>query len=109
MINLGKSPSETEVMPPGKKDGEKYFPTLRISDVEGLADLPEGEFTFTAKGKMISYSEDLKRGTCSVELEVHSIEPSSKNVKKSKEADERLDESFDKIAKKKSKDYDEEE
>ncbi len=102
MIDLGSKPSEMKSEMPAKDS--TYYPTLRINNAEGLDNLPDGEFTFTAKGKLVSYSEDIKNGTCSCEIEIHSISPSTKKAKKVKDGGERLDESLDKIAKHKMDD-----
>lgn len=107
MIDLGRKPEKLG-KPEVAKDPKVYYPTLHLNNIEGLDDLPEGEFTFTGKGKLVSYSENLETGTCSCELEIRSISPSSKKVKKSKDAGERLDDSFDEIAKNKADAYDEE-
>lgn len=104
MIDLGSKPQEIGKASTPSED-KTYYPTLRISNVEGLDDLPDGEFTFTAKGEVVSHSEDLKNGTCSCEIEIHSISPNAKKVKKVKDAGERLDDSLDKIAKHKIDDY----
>lgn len=112
MIDLGKSMKETSALAePAKKDSGVSYPTLFIRDVDGLYDLPDGEFTFTGVAKKISSEIREREGktTHSCELEIHSIKPEKRKAKKTKEADERLDESFDKIAKKKSADYDDEE
>lgn len=106
-IDLGKEPQKLDKVVT-ESESKTYYPTLRINDVPGLDDLPEGEFTFTAKGKLASYSENLKDGTCSCEIEIHSITPvAQKSAKKSKPADERLDESLDKIAQDKADAYEE--
>lgn len=107
MIDLGKSMKETsEAKPMPSKD--VHYPSLFIRDVEGLYDLPDGEFTFTGIAKKISSEERTVNGktTHSCELEIHAIKPTVKKAKKTKDADERLDESFDKIAKKKSESHD---
>ncbi len=104
MIDLGSKPSEMKTEMPSKDS--TYYPSLRIDNVEGLDDLPEGEFTFTGKGKLVSYTESMRNGksTCSCEIEVHSIKPSTKKAKPVKDGGERLDESLDKIAKHKMDD-----
>lgn len=110
-IDLGNKPGKEMSKEAAMAPREVYYPTLHLSNVDGLDELPEGEFTFTAKGKVTSYTERVTDGkkSCSCELEVHNIKPSTKKMKKEKDADERLDDSFDKIAKKKAKAYEEDE
>ncbi len=105
-IDLGSKPakemSEAKISPAK----EVYYPSINVRDAEGLDDLPEGEFTFTGKGKVVSYTESMRDGkeSCSCEIEIHSIKPSTKKTKKTKDGGERLDESLDKIAKHKMND-----
>ena len=108
-IDLGRKPakemSDAKPMPAR----EVYYPSITVHDAEGLGELPEGEFTFTGKGKVISYTESTRDGkdTCSCEIEIQSIKPSTKKVKKEKDADDRLNDSLNKIAKKKADAYEE--
>lgn len=110
-IDLGSKPAKEMAEVKMAPDKKVYYPSIRVNDAEGLDELPEGEFTFTGTGKVVSYTESVRDGkeTCSCEIEIHNIKPSTKKTKKSKDAGERLDESLDKIAKKKSNDYDDEE
>lgn len=111
MIDLSRKPAKEMTEKAAMAPREVYYPSINLHDVEGLEELPEGEFTFTGKGKVVSYTESMRDGkeSCSCEIEIHSIKPSTKKVKKEKDAGERLDASFDKIAKKKSDAYDDEE
>ncbi len=97
-IDLGSKPSEDKMAMPSKDSA--YYPSLHINNVDGLDNLPDGEFTFTGKGKLISYTESMRNGknTCSCEIEVHSIKPLDEGSKKSKDGGDRLDESLDEIA-----------
>jgi hypothetical protein len=83
------------------------YPTLfirhDIGDKSGLDEIPDGEFEFTAKGRLVRYTEDLKNGTCSCEIEVLSIKPSSRKVKKAKSSEDSLDEALTEVARKKAK------
>lgn len=111
MIDLSSKPAKEMTEKAAMAPREVFYPTLHLSNVEGLEDLPEGEFTFTGKGKVVSYTERVTDGkkSCSCQLEVHGISPSVKKAKKVKEADERLEDSFNKIAKKKADAYEEDE
>lgn len=111
MIDLGKKPGKEMTEKAALAPREVYYPSINVHDVEGLDDLPEGEFTFTGKGKVVSYTESTRDGkeSCSCELEIHSIKPSNNKEKKVKEADERLEDSFKKIAKKKADAYEDDE
>lgn len=102
MIDLGSKPSEAKVSMSAEKD-QTYYPSINIRDAEGLEDLPEGEFTFTGKGKLISFTESMRDGkkTCTCEIEIHGIKPSMKKEKRVKDAGERVSDAFDKIQKKK--------
>ncbi len=111
MIDLGNKPDKEMTEKAALAPREVYYPSIHLSNVDGLEDLPDGEFTFTGKGKVVSYTESTRDGkeTCSCEIEIHGIKPSTKKVKKVKDAGERLDDSFDKIAKKKSEAYEDDE
>lgn len=100
-INLGVTPpkpSKADVAQPAKKTGP-YYPSVYINDIPDLHKLPDGEFTFTGTGKLISRKVEDRNGkkTCSCELEIHSIEPDE-----STEAGDTLDDALDKIEAKKS-------
>jgi len=84
-IDLGISPAVSADVPisadvPVKAPAKVSYPTLYLGDVPELGDLPEGVFTFTATGRVVSYTETNREGKkkCSCEIEVHSIEPKSK-------------------------------
>lgn len=110
-IDLGSKPGKEMSAAKPSPAKEVYYPSIHVRDAEGLEDLPDGEFTFTGKGKVVSYTETERDGkeTCSCEIEIHSIKPSTKKLRKAKEADERLDDSFNKIAKKKADAYEDNE
>ncbi len=108
MIDLGKKyPSGSEVAAKYSSEDKMSYPTMHIThDIkkdEGLDELPEGEFEFTAKGRVVKYTEDIKNGTCSCEIEVMGISPSTKKAKKSKSSEESLDEALTKVAANKKK------
>ncbi len=95
-IDLGKKYGE-EMAASKPMDSKKVsYPTLYISGVDDLSGI-EGEFTFTAKGKVVSCTESTRDGKTnySCELEVHSITPQGKAKKDSGES---LDEAMDTIA-----------
>ena len=100
-LDLGKSPNLTkEVAAPSKKGKkEVYYPSIHLSDIEGLESLPEGEFEFEGVGRVISktISERGGKKTCSCEIEIKSIE-----CEDCKEADPSIEDAFDKVAAKKA-------
>lgn len=82
------------------------YPTMFIThkmDKNGnaLDSLPDGEFEFTGKGKIVSYKEDKKAGTCSCEIEVTAIKPSTTKEKKAPSSEDGLNSALDKVAAKK--------
>lgn len=95
-VNLGKKPLDTKV---AEKPLDKvYYPSLFLSDVPELDELPDGVFKFEATGKVTSHTEKVDPdGTkhCSCEIEIHSIEPTGMD----KSTD--LGKTLDKIAAKK--------
>jgi hypothetical protein len=74
-MDLGTSIEKTE-SPMGEANGKgkKYYPSIHISNVKGLEDLPDGEFEFTGKGRVVSMTHNKKAGTCSCEIEVMDLE-----------------------------------
>lgn len=102
-IDLGKSPEPKNEV--AKATKAPYYPTLYVSEVQGLDDLPTGEFTFTGKGKVLTKTEKQSTdGTSySCEIEVHSISPQGGSKKKAAKADaaDSLGAALDTIAKKK--------
>ncbi len=105
-IDLGKSyDTKAEISVPEKN--RVSYPTMYVShdmkDDSGLDELPDGEFEFTAKGRVISYKEDMKNKTCSCEIEVIGIKPSTKKAKKAKSSEESLDTALDDVIAKKTK------
>lgn len=98
VIYLGKteenSPSIAAEPSDKKSEPKEYFPTVYISDIEELDDLPmEGEATIRYKlvSKTERKSTDSKgeeKESCSVEMEIQSITP----VKSIEDADEAQDE-----------------
>lgn len=94
-MNLGskreKNPSLVETK------SEVYYPTLFVSGINKEGDLPDGEFTFTGKAKLVSKTETKRNGkeTYSFEIEVMELTPTSKGLKsKVKDAGEALDDAF---------------
>ena len=74
-IDLGKAPpTDSPVNPTNAKSekGKKFYPTLYISGIEGIEDLPkEGEALVYFRRRRISHEEDSKGAeTSSAELEV---------------------------------------
>lgn len=78
-VNLGKKPSDTKLGDMPKEVSNKvYFPSLFLSDVPELDNLPDGLFKFEGTGQVTSHTEKVDPdGTkhCSCEIEIHSIEP----------------------------------
>lgn len=105
-IDLGRKFNAEAKVPDKPKESVSY-PTLFIShdtkDGSGLNELPDGEFDFTGRARVISYKEDLKNGTCQCEIEVMGIKPSAKKAKKPKTSEENLDSALDEVVKKKTK------
>jgi hypothetical protein len=106
-VNLGREYSLNEpccASPRDAKSAKKAekrisYPTIYISGVTGL-DLPTGEITFTAKGRVVSITDrkaDGKGSDFSCEIEVHSIKAES-----GEGAEGGLEEAIEKIAKKKA-------
>lgn len=112
-MNLGVKYDEKESMAmPKSTSGDKTsYPTLYVSGIKKEGDLPDGEFTFTGKGKLVSKTETNRNGkeTYSFEIEVHDLTPTSKAVKsKEKDSGEALDEALTKIETDKSGDMEDE-
>lgn len=107
-IDLGKKYNMGGDMPAmDKKPKETIsYPTLFVShdmkDGSGLNELPDGEFEFTGKARIVSYKENMKDGTCQCEMEVMAIKPSTKKAKKTKSSEDSLDEALTEVAKKKT-------
>jgi hypothetical protein len=91
-MDLGTSLEKTS-SPMGEESGKskKYYPSIHISGVKGLEDLPDGEFEFTGKGRVVSMTHNKKAGTCSCEIEVMDLEAGDK----AESAD--LEDSLDKV------------
>jgi hypothetical protein len=93
-IDLGRKFGDMISVEPMNKD-EKHFPTLHIDDVEDkrLAEMPdEGEMTIRYKIRNRTHSERKedkgKKHTCSVTMDVVSIDPpASKSKKKNGDSD----------------------
>lgn len=85
MIDLGVKPSKGQ-MPIEAPSPTTHYPTLWIRGVDGL-DLSVGPITFTASGKVLSYTErETEKGeTCDYEIEIHSMSPKSGPAKDLKE------------------------
>lgn len=101
-IDLGKSYDEakTEALPESK--GKTHYPSFYISDVEGLDDLPDGEFTFTGRGEVSSSTKtvDSEGNTSySCEIEIHEITPKGgvKSAKSKPDSGELLDSKMSEI------------
>ncbi len=106
-IDLGKKYSDMQGKVAEEPKDKTSYPTLFVShdsgDGSGLDELPDGEFEFTGKGRVVSYKEDMKNGTCSCEIEVMGITPSTKKAKKTKTSEDGLSEALDEVVKKKAK------
>lgn len=78
-IDLGKSydSMESTGSSPVKKTPKVSYPTLYVSGIDSIDNLPDGEFKFSAVGKVVSKSESTRDGktSCSCEIEVQSITP----------------------------------
>lgn len=105
-IDLGQKydPSEIKKEETGPKVN---YPTMFIRHkMEGkdnpLDSLPDGEFTFQGKGKIVSYKENNKDGTCECEIEVTGIKPDEPKAKAKKDSGDSLDSALDEVAKKKT-------
>lgn len=93
-VDLAKKSDTLATASPAKPS----YPTLFLSDVPQLDDLPDGEFTFEAVGKVVRHTETEDESGdrhCDCTIEIHSIEPKSVKGKQSK-AD--LGDALDKIA-----------
>jgi hypothetical protein len=106
-IDLGKKYNSGAELSVDKKPKESVsYPTLFVShdmkDGSGLDELPDGEFEFTGKARIVSYKENMKDGTCQCEIEVMGIKPSTKRAKKAKTSEENLDSALDEVVKKKA-------
>lgn len=106
-MNLGVKHTPTKVLMAKEDTSKKSYPTLYVSGIEEN-ELPEGEFSFTGKGKVVSSTESTRNGkkVCSFELEVMEIEPDQKAKKKAKaekkDGSDGLAGALDEIEKKKS-------
>jgi hypothetical protein len=100
MIDLGQKYDIKALGPAGSTDKKVSYPTLFIRGVPEL-DLPMGDFTFTAKGKVVVCTEREEEGkpeTCDYEIEVHSINPgTSGKAPASKKVEVELGEALDKM------------
>lgn len=89
-IDLGHTLDDMISVTPISKD-EKHYPTLHISEVSDkrLAEMPnEGEMTIRYKIRERTHSERDKKHTCSVTLDVTSIDPpAAKSKKKNGDSD----------------------
>lgn len=109
MIDLGQSMKSMGEAVPMKGD-EVNYPTLHLSDVDELHDLPDGEFYFTAKGRVTRHEDSAPvngKAHCSCDIAVMGIKITGQPKSKSKsqpDAEERLGDALDTIAKKKADD-----
>lgn len=105
-IDLGKTYNPKAEVALKESTPKTSYPTLFVShdmkDDGGLDQLPDGEFEFVGKGKIVSYKENMKDGTCQCEIEVMAIKPSSKKAKKAATAEDSLDSAFEKTIKAKA-------
>lgn len=79
MIDLARKPESATT--PAKLSNKAYYPTLSLSDVYQLDDLPDGEFSFQGVGKVVSHSEstgDDGVRHCSCTIEIFKIKPLGK-------------------------------
>jgi hypothetical protein len=78
-VDLGKKMNETQPAMPmdavkGTPEKKKYYPTVYISDIPGLEDLPEeGCILVDYKRRSITINKRDGEATCSVELELRTI------------------------------------
>lgn len=127
MIDLGKKPeAPCKVSESAKpcKEPKVYYPSLYINGTESL-NLPDGEFTFTARGRKVSETEridkvsDKEEYSCEIEVmgidDIKAAKESDKKAPKEKgkkSSDEDLNAAFSEEAKKSMPDeakYDDEE
>lgn len=90
-IDLGHTLDDMISIKPLIGKDEKHYPTLHISEVSDkrLAEMPdEGEMTIKYKIRERTHNERDKKHTCSVTLDVTSIDPpASKSKKKNGDSD----------------------
>lgn len=94
-IDLGKPYDSTVPKPAETPKKAKHYPTVYLSDVEGL-DMDIGDVTFTVKGRVVSCTERKTsdgRESYSCELELHSLIPAEGGD---------IEDAFNKVAKKKA-------
>ena len=107
-MDLGVKHEPVKAMIAKEDTKKKSYPTLYVNGIEEN-ELPEGEFSFTGKGKVVSSTESTRNGkkVCSFELEVMEIEPDQKAKKKAKsekkDGADGLDGALGEIEKKKMK------
>jgi hypothetical protein len=92
-IDLGKKPQDLVTILGADDRDRTHYPTLHLdSDDPKLADIPDsGECTIKYKVKHRTHSEEngdgKKKRSCSLTLEVHSIEPAAGKTYKKKNGD----------------------
>lgn len=76
-IDFGAKPEKPAMVMDAKKEPTVFYPTLHVGNIEGVADLPSGEFDFTGRGKVVhkSVSERNGKKSYSCEIEVHHMTP----------------------------------
>lgn len=77
---------------------EESYPSLYLSDIEGIESLPEeGEAVIRYKRRSITETEREGKESCSVELEIQAIKPSGKKTPDShrKPADSEMEDAID--------------
>lgn len=90
-MNLGSKISVKEMTAEPAKSDKVVYPTLYMSDVKGMEKLPDGGFSFTGKGRVVSMTHNKKAGTCSCEIEIMDLTPEGKS-KSTKGLEDSLDE-----------------
>ncbi len=78
MIDLGReydSSCITSEPASGKDKPKKSYPSLYISGVDDIPELPDGDFYITAKVRVCRFTVDKKNDDNSLELEVMSMKP----------------------------------
>lgn len=78
-MNLGSKISSKEAPAESAKSDKEFYPSLYINNVKGMDKLPDGEFSFTGKGRVVSMTNNKKAGTCSCEIEIMDLTPEGKS------------------------------
>ena len=102
-MNLGSKISTKEVVSENKTSDREFYPSFYINNVKGMERLPDGEFSFTGKGRVVSMTHNKKAGTCSCEIEVMDLTPEGKS-----KSTKSLEDSLDEIEESKAEEVDDE-